>query len=155
LPNKSPDAGLWFQAGVRWVVTAKHRSLKENIMKAKREDYSEAEANNQETSNNSDNESFEQALARRLARRNFLKGAAVSTGRLFPLPTSHRDSRKKFLRGESIELDHSDTLKRFKKQPDIAKRSNISATMPSAKCAGTRALAPSRDARMKLAGERR
>lgn len=57
-------------------------------MKAKREDYSEAEAYNQESSNNSDNESFEQVLARRLARRNFLKGAAVSTGMLVINPSA-------------------------------------------------------------------
>jgi len=47
----------------------------------------EAEADNRETSNNSNNDSFEQVLARqvlarRFARRNFIKGAAVSTSAL-------------------------------------------------------------------------
>jgi secreted PhoX family phosphatase len=51
-------------------------------MKLKREVHSDAEADSRESSNNSDNDSFEQVLARRLARRNFLKGAAVSTGLL-------------------------------------------------------------------------
>jgi secreted PhoX family phosphatase len=55
-------------------------------MRSKREDYSVA--NSHEISNNSDNESFEQVLTRRLARRNFLKGAAVSTVMLVINPSA-------------------------------------------------------------------
>jgi uncharacterized protein len=57
-------------------------------MKAKSETRPEAGVVNQETSNDSDNDSFEQVLARRLARRNFLKGAAVSTGMLVLNPSA-------------------------------------------------------------------
>jgi len=56
--------------------------------KAKSETRLEAEADNQETSNKSDNDSFEQVLARRSARRNFLKGAALSTGMLVLNPSA-------------------------------------------------------------------
>ncbi|HEV2668753.1 MAG TPA: PhoX family phosphatase [Blastocatellia bacterium] len=57
-------------------------------MEAKREGRLEAEAVNRETSNNSNNDSFEQVLARRFARRNFIKGAAVSTGALVLNPSA-------------------------------------------------------------------
>jgi uncharacterized protein len=56
-------------------------------MKLKREVRSDAGADNHEP-DNSDNDSFERVLARMLARRNFLKGAAVSTGMLVLSPSA-------------------------------------------------------------------
>src|SRR5262245_24072517 len=93
-------------------------------MKAKSETRPEAGVVNQEASNNSDNESFEQVLARRLARRNFLKGAAVSTGMLVLNPSAmaendrdgrdrhgrDRDERPQPLTFQPLQVANLDTV---------------------------------------------